>query len=160
MLHSSSPLYNQSQCYPEALQIHKMTGMLLGQENSAQNTVTAKTHFYMFKNITEGSQIIFIRIKQLSRILIETKGCLGVLQIPLVSINIACPSQTSENALSNIKNYIAVNQKTNLFFPQTLKSQSEVSVGYHCVSKSHFTKPKRGAELERKTDENLISESE
>lgn len=60
-----------------------MTGVLLGQENSAQNTATAKTHFYMFKNITEGCQIIFIRTKCLSRILIETKDCIGPLQKPL-----------------------------------------------------------------------------
>lgn len=52
----------------------------LGQEKSAQNTATAKTHFYVFRNITEGCQIIFITTKSLSKMLIETKGCFGVLQ--------------------------------------------------------------------------------
>ncbi len=50
-----------------------MTDVLPGQEKSAQNTATAKTHFYMFKNITDGCQIIFIRTKGPSRIVIETK---------------------------------------------------------------------------------------
>lgn len=49
---------NQKLC-----KIHKMTGELLGQEKSAQNTATAKTHFYMFKYITEGCQITFVRTK-------------------------------------------------------------------------------------------------
>lgn len=50
---------------PEALQIHKMTGTLLGQEKSAQNTATAKRHFHMFKNITPGCQIVFVRTEPL-----------------------------------------------------------------------------------------------
>ena len=58
----------------------KWTACCWGQEKSAQNTATAKTHFYTLKNITRGCQIIFRRTKRLSKSLIETKGCLGVLQ--------------------------------------------------------------------------------
>lgn len=56
------------------------------RKNRLKNTAIAKTHFYMFKNITDGCQIIFSRTKCLSRVLMKTKDCLGVLHKPCVSI--------------------------------------------------------------------------
>lgn len=71
-----------------------MTGVLLGQEKLTRNTAIAKTHFYMFKNITDGCQIIFIRTKCLSRISMETKGCLGVLQKNIYAISLNYNTET------------------------------------------------------------------
>lgn len=48
-------------------------------------------------------------------------------------------SQTTEKALSNIKNaLLSIGKQTYFFFPQTLKSHCEVCVGYRWVSLSHF----------------------
>lgn len=54
--------------------------MLQGQEKCAKNIATAKTHCYMFKNIKEGCQMIFMGTQRQSRIPIETKGCPSLLQ--------------------------------------------------------------------------------
>lgn len=116
------------------------TGVVLGQEKLTQNAAVAKTHFYMFKNITDGCQIIFIRTKCLSRSLMETEGCLDVVQkkqkkqhICNFSLSIYIALRHNENAVCSdgwarpLKRHCQLqkidwNQKTNLFFWNLEKS--------------------------------------
>lgn len=52
----------------------RMTVAPVRQEKSTQSATMAKTHYYVFKNITDGGQIILIRANIPSRILMKTKG--------------------------------------------------------------------------------------
>lgn len=61
---------------PSVVQLCKsrMTVAPVRQEKSTQSATKAKTHYYVFKNITDSGQIILIRAKIPSRILMKTKG--------------------------------------------------------------------------------------